>query len=358
MGVAFLIQCMMNAIIIPRCVCLPFRVYTCIVMSCYVGGIFFTCCIILMGKLAIAVHGGAGPDSEFIKKHTKEYKRGLKDAMTIGYRILEDGGSSLDAVEAAVKSFEDNPLFNAGRGSSLNEKAEVEMDASIMNGKDGKAGAVSIVKNVKNPISLARAIMEKTKHIYLGDMGALEFAQKLGLEMMPEAYFFTDHAFEEYQKALQESSNTMAEAGDYQVKRKSHGTVGAVAVDKDGNVAAATSTGGTENKVPGRIGDSSIIGIGSYANNKTCAVSSTGDGEVLIRNVISFHLSCLIQYKDLSLKKAAQYLMGTELKDVEGDMGFIAVDPRGNVAIEFNSERMHRGFKTGDDEYVGIYPGD
>jgi len=309
-----------------------------------------------MGKLAIAVHGGAGPDSEFIKKHVKEYKRGLKDALTIGYRILEDGGTALDAVEATVKSFEDNPLFNAGRGSALNEKAEVEMDASIMNGKDMKCGAVSILKNVKNPITLARVIMEKTSHIYLADMGALEFAQKVGLEVMPEAYFITDHAFDEYQKALKESSNTMQEAGEYQVKRKTHGTVGAVAVDKDGNVAAATSTGGTENKVPGRIGDSALIGVGSYANNKTCAVSSTGDGEVLMRNVMAFHVSSLMQYKGMTLKKACHYLMHQELKDAKGDMGIIAVDPKGNIAIEFNSERMHRGFKTAVEEYVAIYP--
>jgi len=309
-----------------------------------------------MGKIAIAVHGGAGPDSDFIKKHVKEYKQGLKDALTIGYRILEDGGTSLDAVEAAVRSFEDNPLFNAGRGSSLNQKAEIEMDASIMNGKDMKCGAVSILKNVKNPVTLARAIMEKTSHIYLADMGALEFAQSIGLEVMPEAYFITDHAYEEYQKALKESNNTMQEAGDYQAKRKTHGTVGAVALDQEGNIAAATSTGGTENKVPGRVGDSALIGVGSYANNDTCAVSSTGEGEVLMRNVMGFHVSSLIKYNSMSLKKACRYLMHEELKDEKGDMGIIAVDAKGNVAIEFNSERMHRGYKTKDEEYIGIYP--
>jgi len=309
-----------------------------------------------MAKLAIAVHGGAGPDSEFIKKNVKGYDKGLKDALNAGYRVLEEGGTALDAVEAAVRSLEDNPLFNAGRGSALNERAEVEMDASIMNGKDRKCGAVSILKNVKNPISLARAIMEKTSHIYLADMGALEFAQKVGLEVMPEAYFITDHAYEQYVSALKESSNSMQEAGEYQVKRKTHGTVGAVAVDKDGNVAAATSTGGTENKVPGRVGDSALIGVGSYANNNTCAVSSTGDGEVLMRNVMAFHVSSLMQYKDMSLKKACQYLMHQELKDAEGDMGIIAVDPKGNIAMEFNSERMHRGYKSGDEEYAATYP--
>lgn len=309
-----------------------------------------------MGKIAIAVHGGAGPDSDFIKKHIKEYKKSLKDAMTAGHTVLEDGGTALDAVEAAVKSMEDNPLFNAGRGSALNEKAEVEMDASIMNGKDMKCGATSIVKNVKNPITLARAIMEKTSHIYLADMGALEFAQKVGLEVMPEAYFITDHAFEEYQKALKEASNSMQEAGQYQVKRKTHGTVGAVALDKEGNVAAATSTGGTENKVPGRVGDSALIGVGSYANNKTCAVSSTGDGEVLMQNVMAFHVSALVQYKGMTLKKACQFLMHQELKEVNGDMGIIAIDPKGNIALEFNSDRMHRGYMIGKEVYVGIYP--
>ena len=187
-------------------------------------------------------------------------------------------------------------------------------------------------------------------------MGALEFAQKVGLELMPEAYFITDHAFDEYQKALKEASNSMQEAGAYQVKRKTHGTVGAVALDKEGNVAAATSTGGTENKVPGRVGDSALIGVGSYANNKTCAVSSTGDGEVLMQNVMAFHVSALMQYKGLTLKKACQFLMQQELKDTKGDMGIIAVDPKGNVAMEFNSERMHRGYKIGNEFYVGIYP--
>lgn len=311
-----------------------------------------------MGKIAIAVHGGAGPDSAFIKKHQKEYRLGLKDALTAGYRMLEDGGTSLDAVEAAVKVLEDNPLFNAGRGSALNEKAEVEMDAAIMTGQDLRSGAVSMVKNIKNPVTLARAIMEKTKHIYLGNSGALEYANKIGLEMMPEAYFITDHAFEQYQEALKEASNTIEEAGKYQAQRKEHGTVGAVALDKEGNVAAATSTGGLENKMPGRIGDSSMIGVGCYANNKTCAVSSTGDGEVLIQNVMGFHLSALMQYKEISLKKACRYLFQQELKEAKGDMGVIAIDPKGTIAMEFNSERMHRGFKAGDEVYVATYPGE
>jgi beta-aspartyl-peptidase (threonine type) len=310
-----------------------------------------------MRNIAIAVHGGAGPDSDHIKKNYEAYKKGIAEALDVGYTVLEAGGFAVDAVEAAVNTLEDNKLFNAGRGSALNEKGEIEMDAAIMNGEDLKSGAVSIVKNVKNPVTLARAIMEKTAHIYLGDMGALELARKVGLKVMPEAYFITDHAFEQYAKALQEATNTMEEAGDYQVKRKTHGTVGAVALDSEGNVAAATSTGGTENKVPGRIGDSSMIGIGCYANNKTCAVSTTGDGEYLMQHVVGFHLSAIMEYKGLGLKEAARYLLHEKLKGVDGDMGLIALDREGQVVLEFNAQRMHRGFKTssGSGE-IKIYP--
>ena len=244
-----------------------------------------------MNKIVIGVHGGAGPDSEFIRKNDAAYKKGLQDAVNAGYKILEEGGSALDAVEAAVNVLEDNPLFNAGRGAALNEKAEIEMDASIMNGKERQSGAVAIVKNIKNPVTLARAIMEKTKHIYVGDMGALEFAEKIQLKLMPEAYFITDHAFEEYQKSLKEKPHMVEEAGKYQSERKTHGTVGAIALDRDGNIAAATSSGGTEGKIAGRIGDSSMIGVGCYADNRTCAVSGTGEGELLIKHVVAFHLS-------------------------------------------------------------------
>jgi L-asparaginase / beta-aspartyl-peptidase len=303
-----------------------------------------------MGKLTMVVHGGAGPDSAFIKKNLAAYKQGLQEAVEAGYRILEEGGTAIDAVESAVNYLEDNPLFNSGRGSALNEKAEIEMDASIMEGNGMKCGGVAIVKNIKNPVTLARAIMEKTKHIYIGDMGALNFAHSINLRLMPEAYFITDHAYEQYISATEEEDNSIQQAGEYQVHRKEHGTVGAVAVDKDGNVAAATSTGGLENKVPGRIGDSSMIGVGSYANNKTCAASSTGDGEVLIRHVTCFHVSALMQYKGMTVTEACHYLIHEELKDEKGDMGIIAVDTNGNFAFEFNTERMHRAWKTSEGE--------
>ena len=304
-----------------------------------------------MNKIAIAVHGGAGPDSDYVKKHKKEYEQALTEALNIGYKILEEGGTALDAVEDAVIYLEDNPLFNAGRGSALNAKAEVQMDAAIMDGQDKDAGAVCLVKNVKNPISLARAVMEQTAHAYLGESGAMELAQQLGLPLMPDAYFVTDHALEQWLEAMKQNDKATQDA----VKKNSYGTVGAVAVDKKGNTAAATSTGGTEGKRNGRIGDTSIIGSGCYADNNTCAVSSTGDGEVIMQHVMAFHVASLMQYKGLSLQKACAYLLA-EMKKAKGDVGLIAADAKGNIAIEFTSERMHRGYKTPDDLFVAVYP--
>jgi beta-aspartyl-peptidase (threonine type) len=309
-----------------------------------------------MEKYAIIIHGGAGPDSEYIKQHQKEYKQGLEEAVQAGYKILEGGGSAVDAVEAAVKSMEDSALFNAGRGGSINAKGEIELCASIISGKDQKSGAVAIVKNVKNPVSLARSIMENTQHIYLGSHGALDYAQKTGIELKPDAYFVTDHAFETYEETRKEKGEENQDVAKEQVNERMHGTVGAVAVDKWGNVAAATSTGGTEYSKEGRIGDSSMIGVGSYANNSTCASSSTGDGEYLIQNVACFHLSSLIEYKGLSLQEACDFLIHEKNKDSEGDMGIISVDPKGNVAHAFNSDRMHRAWMSSDGElHVAIY---
>jgi beta-aspartyl-peptidase (threonine type) len=298
-----------------------------------------------MDTYAIVIHGGAGPDSQFIQKNKENYLKALKEAADVGYQLLEEGGSAVDAVEAAVNFMENNALFNCGRGSALNEKGEVEMGASVMDGQNLNSGAAAIIKNVKNPVTLARAIMDKSKHIYLGDSGAVEFAQNIGLQFMPDAYFITDHAWEEYAKATEEGKNTPGQAGEYKVKRKTHGTVGAVALDKKGNLAAATSTGGTENKTPGRIADSSMVGVGTYANNKTCAVSSTGDGEYHIQHVTAFHISALMEYRGLTLQQACHYFLHEKLKDVKGDMGLIAMDAQGNFALEFNSERMHRAWR-------------
>lgn len=303
-----------------------------------------------MDKIAIVVHGGAGPDSEFIKKNKEGYTKGLEEAVHAGYRVLEKGGSAMDAVEAAVRSMEDNPLFNAGKGSALNAKAEVEMCAAIMSGKDLRSGAVAIVKNVRNPVSLARQVMEKTGHIYLGSHGALGFAQEIKVPLEPDAYFITEHRYKEYDEKRKKAKDDDQAVAKEQVAERMHGTIGAVAVDKKGNVAAATSTGGTEYQKEGRIGDSSMIGVGAYANNSTCAVSTTGDGELHIQNVSAFHISALMEYRNMSLREACHFFIHQKCKAVKGDMGLIAIDPEGNIALEFNSERMFRGWKTASGE--------
>ncbi len=294
----------------------------------------------IMPKIAIAVHGGAGPDSEYIKQNQEQYKQGIQEAIDAGYTVLAKGGSAVDAVEAAVIVLENNYLFNAGRGAALNEKAEVEMCASIMDGSNLQCGAVAIVRQIKNPVSLAKAVMQKSRRIYLGASGAKHFAEESGMEMEPEAYFITDHAYEQYKEKKQELRKE-GKLSNY----KMHGTVGAVAFNQ-GNIAASTSTGGTEANYEGRIGDSSIAGAGNYANNNTCAVSATGDGEYNIQFVSAFHVSALIEYKGLSLKDACGYLIHHKCKDVEGDMGLIALNTEGEIAMVFNSDRMHRGWKT------------
>jgi len=309
-----------------------------------------------MNKIAIAIHGGAGPDSDYIKQNTKEYKQGLKEAINQAYAMLEEGSSAVDVVEAAIKALEDNPLFNAGKGSALTENANVEMCASIMNGFDLKCGAAAIVKNVRNPIRLARQIMEKTKHIYLGSIGAAEFAKQLNLPMEPDAYFITEHQFSTYEQTRKKINDNGQQLAIEQLDKK-HGTVGAVALDLKGNLAAGTSTGGTDFCKPGRIADSSMIGAGTYANNETCAVSATGEGELHMQHVTAFHISALMEYKGLSLREACHYLIHEKLKHINGDMGLIAVDTKGNLVAEFNTPRMHRAMKSSSQQLiVEIYP--
>ena len=303
-----------------------------------------------MKKISIAVHGGAGEDSEFIQTHQSGYKKGLEDAIDVGYKILEDGGSALDAVEIAVRSLEDNPLFNAGRGSALNNKGEVEMDASIMDGSKHNAGAVSMVRNVKNPVTLARYIMENTSHVFLSGAGALQIAKEENLALEGESYFITEHQVEEFIKdRKQDDYNAI-------LKKRIHGTVGAVALDKAGNIAAATSTGGTPNCLDGRIGDSCVIGAGCYAHNSSCAVSGTGDGELLIINVIAYSIAFYMELKKCSIQEACDYVIHQRNKNTEGDIGVIALDASGNLGICFNSERMHRAWKINEEKTsVKIY---
>lgn len=306
--------------------------------------------------LAIVVHGGAGPDSDHIHENKKGYEDGLREAVDAGYKILEEGGNAVDAVEAAVKKLENNPLFNAGRGSALNANGEVEMDAAIMRGSDQTSGAVALVRNIRNPISLAKAVMLNTKYRFLGDMGALEYAKKIDIRMEPSSYFITEHQFDAFSKKREEEFTSSDRIGMDQLNARMHGTVGAVALDRDGMVAAATSTGGTENKKMGRIGDSCIIGVGCYAKNQTCAISGTGDGELLMKNIIAYDISALMEYKGLSLQAACEAVVLERVKPEEGDVGVIGVDAQGNIALVFNSERMHRGWKTSSKQQgIAIY---
>ena len=295
-----------------------------------------------MQKISIAIHGGAGPDSDYIKQNKTGYEKGLKHALEAGYKILEKGGSSIDAVEEAVRKLEDNYLFNAGRGSALNNKGEVEMDASIMDGKKLQAGAVSMVKNVKNPIALARYIMENTNHVLVSGNGALELAKSKDIELEADAYFITTHQYDLFVEERDKKSM------DELLKQRIHGTVGAVAVDKKGNVAAATSTGGTTNSLDGRIGDSCLIGAGCYANNATCAVSGTGDGELFINNVIAHSIAAAVEYTGYNLQQACDYIIKEKNKNINGDVGVITVNAQGDIGISFNSERMHRAWMSSD----------
>ncbi|MBN9225910.1 MULTISPECIES: isoaspartyl peptidase/L-asparaginase family protein [Legionella] len=292
-----------------------------------------------MNKIAIAVHGGASENYSFLQEHQKEFAYGLAQAVEMGYSVLDKGGSALDAVESAVGILEDNPLFNAGKGSALNSRGEVEMDASIMSGKELQAGAVSMVRTVKNPIYLARLVMEKTRHVFLSGYGALEIAKKYGLDMEAESYFITPHQYEMYQEL-----NKIETMEDIQNK-KMKGTVGAVALDVQGNLAAATSTGGTSNCLPGRIGDSCVIGAGCYANNATCAVSGTGVGEYLIRGVVGHTISMMMEF-DMSIQEACDYVIHERNKQLNREMGVIALNRNGDFGISFNTEIMKRAWRS------------
>lgn len=295
-----------------------------------------------MGKISIVIHGGAGPDSDFIRQNKAQYESGLKEAAQRGYDVLKQGGSALEAVEQAVRALEDNGIFNAGHGSALNNKGEVEMDAAIMNGENLKAGAVSMVRNVRNPVSLAKLVLEKTNHVLISGYGAMEFASDENVPLEPVSYFISDHSRQDYleERDLQSTQDML--------KKKIHGTVGAVAVDADGNVASATSTGGLPNSLPGRIGDSCIIGSGCFADNRTCAVSATGDGEFIITNVVGHTLSMCTEYMPGTLQALCDHVIKERNKDTEGQMGIIAVNSKAEIGIAFNSPRMHRAWIDAD----------
>jgi beta-aspartyl-peptidase (threonine type) len=298
------------------------------------------------GKFALAVHGGAGTIDRNSMTPEKEraYRDGLDRALQAGYDILKKGGSSLDAVERAVRVLEDDPHFNAGKGAVFTAAGTNELDASIMDGETLKAGAVANVKHIKNPISLARLVMEKSPHVMMDGDGAEAFAKQNGIELVDQKYFFTEERWQQLQKEKDQQKKAGGAGGNKFIisDQGRHGTVGAVALDQSGNLAAATSTGGTTNKLPGRIGDSPIIGAGTYANNATCAVSATGDGEYFIRATVAHDVSALMEYRGVSLGGAAQQVLD-KVGKLGGSGGLIAIDQKGNISQPFNTSGMYRG---------------
>lgn len=303
----------------------------------------------------LAIHGGAGTilRSEITPEQENEYREALFHALSVGEEVLKKGGSALDAVETAVTALEDCPLFNAGRGSVFSHHGKHEMDASIMCGQTLRAGAVALVEEVKNPVQLARAVMEKLPYVLLAGEGAKEFAKTIGLPLEQASYFHSDVRYEQWQESLQANQVRLDHAPPRDFK---FGTVGAVASDKHGNLAAATSTGGLTNKQFGRIGDSPLIGAGTYADNLTCAISCTGYGEFFIRGVVAHDVACLMEYAQLSLQEAVQKVIHQKQHQLGGEGGLIAIDRHGNIVLDFNTEGMYRGWlKEGQFPQVEIF---
>ena len=292
-------------------------------------------------EFSIAIHGGAGTITRKNMTPGKEnaYRSKLKETLNVGYSILNKGGTSLDAVEATIRIMENSELFNAGKGAVFTNARTNELDASIMDGSSLKAGAVARVKTVKNPISAARKVMEETWHVMLSGDGADKFAKEQGLDIVDPNYFYTQRRWDSLKK----------------IQVEKHGTVGCVALDKHGNLAAGTSTGGLTNKRWGRVGDSPIIGAGTYANNQTCAVSGTGQGEYFIRGNVAYDVSAIMEYKGKSVGEAAQNVI-RKLSDKGGNGGIITMDSKGNISMPFNTAGMYRGFrKAGQAPEIFIY---
>ena len=321
-----------------------------------------------MENFAIVIHGGAGTilKDSLSPELDKQYREMLNVSLKAGYDVLAKGGTSMDAVIAAIKVMEDSPLFNAGKGSVFANDGTNSMDASIMNGKDLKAGAVAGVHTIRNPIEGARAVMEKSPHVMLSGDGADKFAKEQGLKIEDPKYFYDEKRWKQFQKAKMQDEIKMDHSshdttGSIQSLNgdKKFGTVGCVALDKYGNLAAGTSTGGMTNKKWGRIGDSPIIGAGTYANNKTCGVSCTGHGEYFIRNVVAYDVSALMEYKGMSLEQAANEVVMKKLKEQGGEGGLIGMDTKGNITMPFNTPGMYRGYMKKDGKaWIGIYGSD
>ncbi len=309
-------------------------------------------------SFALAIHGGVGVLSrkEMTPEREAACRAALAEALRAGQAVLQSNGTSLDAVVAAIKVLEDSPLFNAGKGAVLNSEGVAELDASLMDGATRKAGAVGVAKRIKNPIEAARLVMDRTPHVLLVGEGADAFARQQGLKRMPSSYFITERRQKQLEDVQrQEKSKRHAGAARSSVADRV-GTVGAVALDRHGNLAAGTSTGGRVNKRPGRVGDSPLIGAGTFADNATCAVSGTGHGEFFIRAVAAYDIAALMEYKHASLKDAAETVVMKKLVAMKAEGGVIALDRQGNIAMPFNTESMYRGsIREGGQPDIAIY---
>jgi beta-aspartyl-peptidase (threonine type) len=304
----------------------------------------------------LVLHGGAGVwRNELTPERERESREAMRTALRVGEGVLRTNGTSLDAVEAAIRVLEDSPVFNAGKGSVLTSAGTVEMDASIMDGGTKKAGAVASVKRIKNPITAARAVMEKSPHVMMVGDGAEAFAKEQGTRLMSPSYFITPFRKEQWEKEKRKGKTKEKRTAEAEA-RDAIGTVGAVALDGRGNLAAGTSTGGMLNKKFGRVGDSPIIGAGTYANNATCAVSATGHGEYFIRSVVAHDVSALMEYKAMSVRAASDEVI-RKVGDLGGKGGFIALDRKGNIAMPFNTEGMFRGVIRANGEIsIAVFP--
>jgi len=309
------------------------------------------------GEIALVIHGGAGTirKSTMSPEREKQYRDALEFALTTGHRILADGGSSLDAVEAVIRTMEDSPLFNAGKGAVFTAEGKNEMDASIMDGSDRNAGAVASVSGIRNPISAARKVLTESRHVMLVGTGAMAFAREQHLEFADSAYFFTQSRWDRLQQVKKEEAS---QSGSLPPGDDKFGTVGCVALDKAGNLAAGTSTGGLTNKQWGRVGDSPIIGAGTYADNATCGVSATGVGELFIRGALAYRVSALMEHAGYNIDEAAKQVIHDELVELggTGTGGLIAMNRAGVISMPFNTEGMYRGFiRTDGVAHTSLY---
>jgi beta-aspartyl-peptidase (threonine type) len=313
--------------------------------------------------IAIAIHGGAGTirKANMTDDMEKAYQEKLNEALQAGYTVLQDGGTSTEAVVAAIKIMEDSELFNAGKGAVFTSDGRNELDAAIMEGKNRNAGTVAGITTVKNPVTAAVAVMNNSPHVMMIGKGAEKFAAEQGLEIVDSTYFYTERRFQQLQKIRETEKQQLDHSEnqgslDIRFPDRKFGTVGCVALDASGNLAAATSTGGMTNKKYGRVGDVPIIGAGTYADNQTCAVSATGHGEYFIRSVVAYDISALMKYKGMSVTEATDEVVNHKLVEMEGSGGVIAIDGKGNIAMPFNTSGMYRGaIDVSGKMYIGIY---